>query len=217
MLICRPFRRFLPNSGTRYRLPPSRVWPHGLSGGVLPGSLAGQGPSLAVAKAKRPAWHSLNDRLTLGVAPGGDEDRRRTEVMDTSRFTKADDGFDLLDLKARFAFKTETSISFNIGRWSNTLRLPAGEGKEEFVWSADRPLVFTVIGWIDAHHPCDSLIKAQLRICIPTEYHQVERMKSIVKALCEALSISPEEHCESKFFASGKATGFIPPVYLGMG
>jgi hypothetical protein len=66
----------------------------------------------------------------------------------------------LLDLKARFAFKTETSISFDIGRWSNTLRLPGGEGKEEFVWSADRPLVFTVIGWIDAHHPCDSLIKA---------------------------------------------------------
>jgi hypothetical protein len=51
--------------------------------------------------------------------------------MDTSRFTKADDEFDLLDLKARFAFKTETSISFDIGRWSNTLRLPAGEGEEE--------------------------------------------------------------------------------------
>jgi len=137
--------------------------------------------------------------------------------MDTSRFTNVEDGFDLLDLKARFAFKTKASISFDIGRWWSTLRLPAGDGKEDLVWSADRPFVFTVIGWIDAHHPCDSPIKAQVRICIPTEYHQFERMKSIVKAICEALSIPLEEYCESKFFTSEKVTGIIPPVYLGMG
>lgn len=137
--------------------------------------------------------------------------------MDTLRFMKAEDGFDLLDLKARFAFKTETSISFDIGRWSSTLRIPAGDGKEDRVLSADRPFVFTGIGWIDAHHPCDSPIKAQLRICIPTEYHQFERMESIVKGICEALSIPLEEHCESKFFTSEKVTGIIPPVYLGMG
>src|SRR5262245_59195907 len=127
--------------------------------------------------------------------------------MDTSRFVGAEDGFDLLDLKARFAFKTGTSISFEIGRWSSTLRLPAAEGREDLVWSADRPFVFTAIGWIDAHHPCDSPIKAQLRICIPTEYHQFERMKTTVMAICEALSIPLEEHCESKFFTSEKVTG----------
>jgi hypothetical protein len=137
--------------------------------------------------------------------------------MDTSRFTKADDEFDLLDLKARFAFKTETSISFDIGRWSNTLRLPAGEGEEEFVWSRDRPFVFTVIGWVDVHHPCDSCIKAQLRVCIPPEYHRFERMESIVKAICKALSIPPEEHCQSTFFHSESSTGIMPRVYLGMG
>jgi hypothetical protein len=136
--------------------------------------------------------------------------------MDTSRFTKPDDGFDVLDLRARFAFKTATSISFDLGRWSNTLRLPAGEG-EERVWSLDRPFVFTVIGWIDAHHPCDACIKAQLRVCIPTEYHESPRMQTIVKAICDALSIPPEEHCESKFFHSEHVTGIIPPVYLGMG
>src|SRR5262249_54391970 len=117
--------------------------------------------------------------------------------MDTSRFMTAEDGFDLLDLKARFAFKTETSISFDLGRWSSTLRLPAEEGSEDVVWSSDRPFVFTVIGWIDAHHPCDPPIKAQIRICIPTDYHPFERMKSIVTAICEALSIPLEEHCES--------------------
>ncbi len=73
--------------------------------------------------------------------------------MNTSRFTKAEDGFDLLDLKARFTFKTEMSISFDIGRWSDRLRLPAGEEEDGFILSRD---LFEVVGWIDAHHPCDS-------------------------------------------------------------
>jgi hypothetical protein len=38
-------------------------------------------------------------------------------------------------------------------------------------------------------------------------------MESIVKAICEALSIPLEEHCGSKFFTSEKVTGIIPPVW----
>jgi hypothetical protein len=109
--------------------------------------------------------------------------------MDTSRFTKPDDGFPLLDLTARFAFKTSSSISFEVGRIADV----HPDDDPAFVFSA-----FEVIGWIDVHHPCDSRIKAQLRICIPVEYHPFERMAAMVKAICEALSIPADEHCESR-------------------
>jgi hypothetical protein len=128
--------------------------------------------------------------------------------MDTSRFRTADDEFPLLDLTARFAFKTDSSISFEIGRMGSW----HPDDQPDFVISG-----FEVIGWIDVHHPCDSCIKAQLRICIPADYHQFERVATMVKAICEALSIPPEENCESRIFSSDHVTGVLPRVYFGMG
>jgi hypothetical protein len=120
--------------------------------------------------------------------------------MDTSRFTKPEDEFSLLGrLTARFAFKTESSISFEIGRFSHSR------------------FTFTTVGWIDVHHPCDSFIKAQVRICIPVGYHSVEQMAEMVKTICEALSISSDENCESRVFSSDHVTGIMPNVYFGMG
>jgi hypothetical protein len=127
--------------------------------------------------------------------------------MDTSRFTVPDDGFTLLDLTAKFAFKTASSISFTIGRAADC----HPDDQPDFQIRG-----FQVIGWIDAHHPCDSCIKAQLRICIPPDYHSSERMAALVTAICEALSIPPEENCESTVFDSSHVTGILPRVYFGM-
>ena len=129
--------------------------------------------------------------------------------MDTSRFTDPADEFPFLDLTARFAFKTSSSVSFHVGRIADVYP----DNEHDFVVSA-----FVVIGWIDVHHPCDSVIKAQIRICIPVEYHQFERMEEMFKAICEALSIPPDEPCESTIFNSENVTGIINSrVYLGMG
>jgi hypothetical protein len=128
--------------------------------------------------------------------------------MDTSRFTTPGDEFPLLDLTASFAFKTDSSVSFDIGRIADC----NPDDRPDFVISG-----FEVIGWIDVHHPCESCIKAQLRICIPVAYHQFEQMAAMVKAICEALSIPPEENCESKVFNSDHVTGIIPRVSFGMG
>ena len=128
--------------------------------------------------------------------------------MDISRFTKPDDGFPLLDLTAKFAFKTNSSVSFAVGRIADV----HPEDKPDFVFSG-----FEVIGWIDVHHPCDSCIKAQIRICIPANYHKFERMAAMVKEICEALSIPPDEHRESRVFNSEHVTGIIPKVNFGMG
>lgn len=139
---------------------------------------------------------SATKRLAGGVA------------MDTSRFTKPGDGLPLLDLTATFAFKTSSSVSFEVGKISAV----HPDDEPSFVLSG-----FKVIGWIDVHHPCDSCIKTQIRICIPVDYHKLERITAMVKVVCEALSISLDEHCESTVFSSGHVTGILPKVYFGMG
>src|SRR4051794_24512342 len=123
--------------------------------------------------------------------------------METSGFTKPADAFPLLDLTARFAFKTNSSISFEVGRMAD---IALGDARDWVISG------FEIIGWVDVHHPCDSCIKAQIRICIPANYHQCERMAAMVKAICEALSIPHDEHCESRVFNSEHVTGFIPKV-----
>jgi hypothetical protein len=112
-----------------------------------------------------------------------------------------------LDLTAKVEFKSPSSISFDIGRLSNTLRLPADEDDKEVVFSGERPFVFTVIGWIDVHHPCDGHIKTQLRIRIPAKYHLVEQMKSIIQRVFEVLDIPLDETYEAVFFTCDRITG----------
>lgn len=155
--------------------------------------------------------HSLcqpQQRCTVGTTIREVEDA----VMNTAPFSTGDSEFDILDLKARFAFKTDTSISFDIGRWSNTLRLPTGDGDEDMVWSADRPFVFHVVGWLDVHHPCDGHIKTRVRIKIPAEYHLFDRMKPIVEAIFKALDIPLDETYETTVFDSDKVTGILQPI-----
>jgi hypothetical protein len=49
---------------------------------------------------------------------------REAANMDTSRFGDRDSGFRLLDLSARFAFRSASSISFDLVRYSDNLTLP---------------------------------------------------------------------------------------------
>ena len=75
--------------------------------------------------------------------------------MDTSRFTDSNDEFRFLDFTAKFAFKTSSSVSFDVGGIEDV----PPENEQDFVFTA-----FVVKGWIDVHHPCDSVIKGQIRI-----------------------------------------------------
>jgi hypothetical protein len=103
--------------------------------------------------------------------------------MDTTRFAEGDDAFSFLALTANVAFKSPSSISFNLGRWSHCR------------------FVFTHVGCIDVHHPCDGHIKTQLRIQIPAQYHDLDQMKSIINQTFDALSIPLDETYEAVFFA----------------
>ncbi|MDH4202964.1 MAG: hypothetical protein OEV87_08725 [Phycisphaerae bacterium] len=64
--------------------------------------------------------------------------------MNTERFNYREDGFklhDFHDLFARFAFKTTSSISFDIVENENY-----------------------VDGWIDVHHPVEDFYETQMKI-----------------------------------------------------
>lgn len=104
--------------------------------------------------------------------------------MDTTRLCEGGTEFQVLGLTARVAFRSQTSISFDLGRWTT------------------KRSVFTHVGWIDVHHPCDGHIKAHLRIQIPAKYLAFDQMKSISDLILEALAIPSDETYEAMFFTS---------------
>jgi hypothetical protein len=126
------------------------------------------------------------------------ETAREGAEVDTSRFGDRDSGFRVLDLSARFAFRSATSISFDLGRYSDTLRLPGGGPfGGDFVMNVGPGGVFKVTGRIDVHHPCEGHIKAQLLVVLPAEYHPFERVQEFVATIFEALGIPPDETFEA--------------------
>jgi hypothetical protein len=128
----------------------------------------------------------------------------RSQAVETAHISK-DGDFALLGLTGRVAFRSESSISLDIGWLSNSLTLPFGTNSEEnVVFTDDKPFVFHVIGGIDVHHPCDGHIKTQIRMRIPAEYHYVDRMKALLKSVFELLAIPPDETYEAVFFSTDK-------------
>ena len=121
--------------------------------------------------------------------------------MDTSRW-KAGDEFQILDLVASFAFKSASSLSFELGTRGDSLMLPGMI--EPCATMPGR--VFTVIGWLDVHHPCQGHIKAQVRVCLPDRYHEWQRMGELVREVFEHLGILPDETYEAHFVASSRQT-----------
>ncbi len=129
--------------------------------------------------------------------------------VDTSRFGDRDSGFRVLDLSARFAFRSATSISFDLGRYSDTLRLPSGGPfGGDFVMKVGPGGVFKVAGRVDVHHPCEGHIKAQLHVVLPAEYHSSERVLEFVGAVFEALGIPSDETFEALFVSPEQQTSY---------
>jgi hypothetical protein len=122
--------------------------------------------------------------------------------MDTNRW-KTGQEFVLLDLVAALEFKSASSLSFRLGTKGDTLQL----SDIEEPWVMGPGLVFTVIGWVDAHHPCEGHIKARLRVCLPERYLEWEQMRDLVQRLFEQLGIPADETYEADFIAASRQTG----------
>ena len=107
--------------------------------------------------------------------------------MNIAKFSnRGRDCFELLDLVACFEFKTETSISFQVGKRSK-------DGG-----------MFSVRGWLDVHHPVDmkEYTKAYLRISLPPKYLELEQERQVLTSVFEALELPAQETYEAYFFTS---------------
>jgi hypothetical protein len=108
--------------------------------------------------------------------------------MDTTRWEGGDE-FAVLDLVARLKFKTACSLSFELGTRGDRIRVPGtsrtrvlGEGR-----------VFSMIGWLDAHHPCDGSHRLQVRVWLPGRYTCSDSMRAMVPQVKAALGLPQDE------------------------
>lgn len=124
--------------------------------------------------------------------------------MDTTRW-KYDDEFPALDLVARFRFKSATSLSFDLGTLSDTLQLPGMDEPLAF------PGIFTVVGWLDVHHPCDGYHRLRLRVGLPDRYVSWESMRDLVPQLLTVLGLPPDESYHVHLSGLTRATSMESP------
>jgi hypothetical protein len=108
--------------------------------------------------------------------------------MDTNRW-KHGDQFAFRDLVAEYQFKTASSVSFQLGTKGDTLQLPGMDVQ----WMMGLGRVFSVIGWLDAHHPCEGFHRLHLRVGLPERYACWESMRDLVPQVKAALGLPPDE------------------------
>jgi hypothetical protein len=109
--------------------------------------------------------------------------------MDTARWKHGDE-FAVLDLMARFQFKSASSLSFQLGKFvsRDSPRLPE-MGDEPWDWLLRGGAVFFAIGWLDVHHPCEPDRRLRLRVGLPDRYVHWESMRDLVPQVIAALGL----------------------------
>ena|ERR1051325_3607781 len=101
--------------------------------------------------------------------------------MNLDRFNRrGDEMFDVLDFQAGFAFKSSSSVCFQLGRLSK-------KGG-------------TVFGDFQVHHPCEGHIKAFIYIHLPTRYRDPKSLVELQKTAFRELGIPDDETYELYFF-----------------
>ena len=102
--------------------------------------------------------------------------------------------YDILDMTASLAFRSATSISFNLSRQSKSL-CPARS-----------------LGWIDVHFPCEGHIKTQIRVLIPKEYHEPNKLSAITRTILAIAEIPENETYDATFIDPATVTAMTQPV-----
>jgi hypothetical protein len=150
----------------------------------------------------RPDRSGAESQQTAASLVNGSPNTQTAVVLDTNRWQKGQE-FALLDLVAALKFKSASSLSFELGTKGGDLWVP-GMVEPRVIGPG---MVFTVIGWVDVHYPCEGHIKTQLRVCLPKRYHEPEQMRNLVQQLFKELGIPADETHEAEFVAASKQTG----------
>lgn len=122
--------------------------------------------------------------------------------------SKHPDNFPVLDLIAKFRFKSPGSISFGLGTESDTLDFP----DEGISFSVGRGGVFNVVGSVDVHYPCEGHIKVRMCALLPARYHHWEQMKEFIERVFAVLAIPADETYEAEFVSVDRHTCIEQPV-----
>ena len=111
--------------------------------------------------------------------------------MNTENFAENDGTFEVLDLKAKFEFKSPTSIGFRIalGRFESTN-----------------------IGAIQVHHPCSGHIKARVYIQLPKRYNDMRLLVEILQAAFRKLEIPADETYQLSYDATEDGLEMFQPM-----
>jgi len=106
--------------------------------------------------------------------------------MILERFNSSRDVFNLLNLRAHFAFKSETSVGFLLGS------IP--KGKDSHI----------VIGAMQIHHPCIGHIGAYLYVQLPRRFTEPDILRQLCEATFSELGIPADETYELHYSESSK-------------
>jgi len=112
-------------------------------------------------------------------------------------------------LVARFRIRTASSVSFDLGTKGDTLHLPGRRGPR--VVGPGR--VFDIVGWLDAHHPCEGFHRLLLRIGLPEPYVCWESMRDLVPQVKAALGLPAADSYRVSLVSLSRMTSTEEPQY----
>ncbi len=72
--------------------------------------------------------------------------------------------------------------------------------------------VFTCVGRLEVHHPCEGHIKAQVMAILGEQYHHWEKMRDLVQQTFAALGIPADETYEADFVCPAKQSAMLQHV-----
>ncbi len=115
--------------------------------------------------------------------------------------------FVFLDLVGNLTHSTAASVSFNLGTKSDYLE--QDDGTRSFL---GKNRVFHIIGWLDAHYPCNGYHKLLIRCSLPNDYISYETMRDIIPCVIQALELPDEVSYDIHLFSSQKTTSMVNPI-----
>jgi hypothetical protein len=137
--------------------------------------------------------------------------------MDMSKMPTDTNGvFPFVDLFARVESETESSVSLTLGRFTNRPSDCPPE-TEWFFDSCGPASFFQSLGWIDLHYPCKGHRKALIRMDLPSEFHDPDRLAGIIQALFELFSIPRDAAYVAYYFTVDNLRCIVPTDEFGRG
>ncbi|MBL8869761.1 MAG: hypothetical protein JNK90_08195 [Planctomycetaceae bacterium] len=109
--------------------------------------------------------------------------------------------YEFLDMVGAVEHRTSSSVTFKIGK--KTDYLVDDDGSRHFV---EKDFVFNVLGWLDAHYPCEGFHKLLVKCILPGDYVSFESMCGLIKCVMRVLELPIDVSYKIYIHANGHST-----------